>query len=222
MSKLFNIDSKVMRILATVGNLIILNFLWLIASAPIITIGASTTAMHAVVFKYAEDSEDAVFKPFFKAFASSFKQATLLWLPLCAALAILGLDAYYLISHAENKINVLLWIPFFIIFAIVAVIATYGFPLIARFENSLKDILRNSVLMFLLNFFASMGILILNLLPWAMMLVVPDIFALTSIFWVMLGGSLIAFFNAKVFLKIFRKYGNADEQENTQEILADR
>ena len=75
MNKIFNIESKFVQGLATAGNLIILNLLWILTSLPIITIGASTTAMYAVAFKYADDTDDAVLKPFFKAFVSNFKKA---------------------------------------------------------------------------------------------------------------------------------------------------
>ena len=70
----------------------------------------------------------------------------------------------------------------------------------------LRDILRNSVLMFILHFFQSIGMIVLNLVPWAMMLVLPEIFAQTGIFWVLYGASGIAYFNARVLLKIFKKH----------------
>ena len=58
----------------------------------------------------------------------------------------------------------------------------------------------------LLHFLQSICMGALNAIPWAMMLIIPDIFAKTSIFWVMFGGSAIAYFNAKVLLRIFKKH----------------
>ena len=43
--KLFNLESPLMRALARIGDLIILNFVWIICCIPIVTIGAATTAM---------------------------------------------------------------------------------------------------------------------------------------------------------------------------------
>ena len=43
---LFNYDNPVWRFIGKLGDLIILNVLWLITSIPIVTIGASTTALY--------------------------------------------------------------------------------------------------------------------------------------------------------------------------------
>lgn len=206
MNKLFSPDSKFVQILTLLGNLIILNLLWLVTSLPIITVGASTSALYAVVFKYADGTDDEVLKPYFKAFISGFKQSTLLWIPMCLVMVILGVDAYYLLSHGDSNIATWLWIPFFVLVAVLLLLHTYAFPQIARFETGLRDILRNSVLMFILHFFQSIGMIVLNLVPWAMMLVLPEIFAQTGIFWVLYGASGIAYFNARVLLKIFKKH----------------
>ena len=211
MNKLFSPDSKLVQILTLVGNLILLNLLWLITSLPIITIGATTTAMYSVLFDYLENRDDAVLKPYFKAFLSNFKQSTLLWLPICILSVILGIDAYYLISYAPSSVAPLLWVPFFVLVALLTVIMTYAFPQIARFQTTLRDVLRNSLLMFLLHFLQSICIVALNLIPWATMLMIPDIFAQTSIFWVIFGASVIAYFNAKVLLKVFQKHQQSED-----------
>ena len=82
MKGIFGFDSPVMQKLALLTNLILLNFLWIICSLPIITMGAATTAMNSVIFQYLDSGNDAVIKPFFKAFVSNFRQSTLIGLPL--------------------------------------------------------------------------------------------------------------------------------------------
>ena len=51
MGKLFNIDSPVMRFLGKVADLMILNLVTLLCCIPVVTIGASLTAMHYVLLK---------------------------------------------------------------------------------------------------------------------------------------------------------------------------
>ena len=46
--KFFNYDSPIMQFLTRLTDLFILNFLFLICSIPIITIGASATALYSV------------------------------------------------------------------------------------------------------------------------------------------------------------------------------
>ena len=213
MNKLFSMESKFVQFLGMLGNLAILNLLWLITSMPVVTIGASTTAMYSVVFKYADGSDDAVLKPFFKAFISNFKQSTLIWLPMCLVAVVLMIDGYYLISHGESAATPFLWIPFFVILVVVSVLNAHIFPQIARFEVDTRTALHNTLLMSLLHLFQTVGIVGLNLLPWAMMLILPDIFALSGIFWFMFGASGIAYFNAKVLLKMYKKHEPAPEED---------
>ena len=51
MSKIFDLDSPFMRVLNRVADLMILNLVTLICCLPVVTIGASLTAMHYVLLK---------------------------------------------------------------------------------------------------------------------------------------------------------------------------
>lgn len=56
---LFNYDNPVWRFIGKLGDLIILNVLWIVCSIPIFTIGASTTAVYYVTLKMVRDEEDS-------------------------------------------------------------------------------------------------------------------------------------------------------------------
>ena len=66
--KFFNYDSPIMQFLTRLTDLFILNFLFLICSIPIITIGASATALYSVTLKMAKNEESYIFSSFFRAF----------------------------------------------------------------------------------------------------------------------------------------------------------
>lgn len=217
MNRIFSIESKFIQFLATVFNLVILNLLWIFTSLPIITVGASTTAMYSVVFKYADNTDDAVIKPFFKAFASNFKQSTLVWLPVCLASALLVIDAYYLLGHANDAATPFLWVPFFVVLLVLMVTTAHVFPQIARYNVDTRTALHNTLLMSLLHLFSTAGVVGLNALPWILMIMLPEVVAYTGIFWVMFGASAIAYFNAKVLLKMYKKHEpDPDEAEEEQ------
>ena len=217
MNKIFNIESKFVQGLATIGNLVILNLLWILTSIPIITIGASTTAMYSVAFKYADNTDDAVIKPYFKAFVSNFKQSTLIWIPMCIVSALLVIDALYLLGNANEGATPFLWIPFFVVLMVLMVTTAHVFPQIARYQVDTRTALHNTLLMSILHFLLTAGVVGLNLLPWIVMIILPEVMAYTGIFWVMFGASAIAYFNAKVLLKMYKKHEPAPEQdEETQ------
>ena len=82
-------DNVVIRFLNKVADLVVLNLLFVLCSLPIITIGASMTAMIAVSLRSVEYGDGYVVKSFFHSFKESFKQATEAWIVnLCLALGL--------------------------------------------------------------------------------------------------------------------------------------
>ena len=61
-------DSGIMRVLSKICDIVCLNVLWLVCSLPIITIGASTTALYTVMLKLVKNEEGYIFKGFLHAF----------------------------------------------------------------------------------------------------------------------------------------------------------
>ena len=62
---LFNYDNPVWRFIGKLGDLILLNILWIVCSIPIVTAGASTTAVYYVTLKLVRDENDSTIKNFF-------------------------------------------------------------------------------------------------------------------------------------------------------------
>ena len=211
MSKLFSMDAPLMRKLSHLPDLILLNLLWILCAIPLVTAGAATVALHAVLQQYAEGTENGIIRPFFRAFRSNFKQSTRLWLPLMALLGLLLLDFLFLMENALGA-QLLLWIPFLIIGAIVAVLISYAFPLMARYENNTKTIISNAFLLFALHFFPSLAVLLLNGLPWLLLLLLPEVFLHTAALWLVIGFSLMAYIAEHIQLPIFKKYDPQQEE----------
>ena len=97
MKDLFNIESPFMQLLTRVGDLIIVNVLYLLCCVPIVTIGAATAALHKVGQAIVYDTDNGIAKTFFRAFRDNFKQATALWLMMVVFAAAMGCN-YLLIS----------------------------------------------------------------------------------------------------------------------------
>ena len=209
----FTLSGGQMQKLALLTNLILLNFLWIICSLPIITMGAATTAMNSVIFQYLDSGNDAVIKPFFKAFVSNFRQSTLIGLPLSLLAGMLVFDGLYLVANSAQGFQ-LLWLPCILLALLCGMLATYAFPIIARYECRIQDVIRNSFLLFCLELFSSLFLLFLNAIPIILLVFFPDIFMKTSLFWVMLGRSLTAFLSNSILLRIFKKHDRLEEKDS--------
>ena len=71
MNRLFSLDGKLFHILSRIADLILLNVLWLLSSLPIITIGASTTALYYVMLKIVKNEDSYIIRSFFHSFLLS-------------------------------------------------------------------------------------------------------------------------------------------------------
>ena len=75
-----------------VADLCILNIICLVCCIPIVTAGASITAMYYVTLKMVRNEEAYIVRSFFKSFKDNFKQATIINLIMIAVGAVLYLD----------------------------------------------------------------------------------------------------------------------------------
>ena len=129
-----------------------LNLLWFVCSLPIVTIGASTTALYYVCFKIVRDEEQHVGSQFFRSFRQNFRQATQLWLIMLGAGLFLGVDLYIVwhLRASTAGAAAVLWtllLAFLIAVSVMYVIVlTYLFPLLASVENTNRAMLKNSFL----------------------------------------------------------------------------
>ena len=99
--KLFSMDGKFLETFNKITDLVTLNILWLLCCIPIITIGASTSALYQVTLQIAENRDSYITKEFFKAFRENFRQATIVWLAGIVTGFVL-LSDMFIISHFCN------------------------------------------------------------------------------------------------------------------------
>ena len=203
MKDLFNLNSRVMQGLAMVTNLVALNILWLICCIPIFTAGAATTALYHTIFQYHTHQDDEIFRPFFRAFRSNFKQATLLWMLSLLVVGLFAFDLVYLLSWGLGTTVLFLLI---VCTVFVLGIQLHLFPLIARFDMNTKPLLRTSASLSILHLPTTLLALILNGIPFAVFAYDPILFFQTGILWVGIWFSLVAYINGRILLKVWQKH----------------
>lgn len=148
MRNLFNLDGPLMQFINKVVYSVYLNILWFICCIPIVTIGASTTALFYVTLKIAKNDEGNITKAFIHSFKVNLKQSTIVWMILLCMGIILGVDGY-VVYHMryENAFWTLCTAFLIIAAAAYAVVLMYIFPLMARFENTINAMFKNALFM---------------------------------------------------------------------------
>ena len=150
--KFLSYDSKFSQVMIRVCYACWLNLIWFVCSIPIVTVGASTTALYYVMLKLARGEEGNVTSMFFRSFKENFKQATVLWLIMLAAGIFLGLDGYILVNLRRTAAGPLAVFWTILLAVVIAaavfyvIVLIYLFPLVASVRNTNRAMLKNSFL----------------------------------------------------------------------------
>lgn len=196
MGDFFRIDGPFYRFGNTLYYIIITNLLWILFSLPVVTIGASTTALYYVMGKVVRDEDIRVFKDFWKSFRQNFKQATVVWV-------ILALVSYILYFNMTNM-HILgesakYFYPFQIAVLLETLITyTFLFPVLSRYELKTKELFRLSF--FLGNRYILSTIACLAFLA----LIVFLVYRFTGLF-ILIFISLYAFINYFIVYRVLKK-----------------
>ena len=210
----FNLmDNVVTRALSKICDMVFLNVLWVICSIPIVTIGASTTALYTVMLKLVRNEEGYIFRSFFRAFKENFKQSTLIWLIIAAFSVVWWVD-FRIAGMMGAGVGEVLRIIFLIVAFLLLSVTIYVFPLTARYENKISATLKNAL------------ILTIAKLPYTLLMVAVVVVAvLASLWntmmlmialplWFLFMVSLIAWINSYLLRRVFTVFEqNEDDIE---------
>lgn len=131
--KLFDLDGPVYRIGTEIADLLILTLYWILCSLPIVTIGASTTAVFYVYGKKVRGEDAYVTKDFFKSFRENLKAS----IPITLGIGVLWLSCFLyrmiLMSYQEKASFLFIGLALFLILE-VSIMTLYVFALLSRFH----------------------------------------------------------------------------------------
>lgn len=211
MGKFFDMDSPVMRFLNRVGDLMILNFLMVICCIPVITAGAAFTAMHYVLLKIVRGEEGYLVRGFFKSFRANFRQATLIWL-LMLLVVVIYIGDIWIFNYSGLVFPKAMVIAVAAVAILLLMVAIYVFPVLARFENSVKNTLKNAMLLA----FANLPRTILMAGCYILPFVIGYFSTYGLLFVILFGISAPAYAAAWIYSGIFKKL-----EPETEELSSD-
>lgn len=135
---MFQIDGPVVRFFSILGDMIILNILWIICCVPIVTIGPATIAAHYVAMKLVRDEGRSVKEIFFKSFFCNLKQGMLLGIIFTFVGIILGVDLYICIYVIKDNsiFRILIYSAIIFLILLYLIEMIYLWAVIAIFDTS--------------------------------------------------------------------------------------
>ncbi len=198
--RIFDLNGPFFGFLDRLSDLIILNVIFIICCFPVFTVGASLSALSAVTRKMAAKEDGYVVKGFFRYFRQNFRQATVIWLIMMFFGMFFALDFKILSGSGQGAVLTVARMILVALFMVYFFEFLYVFPLLARFDNSIINTMRNALLLSVKN------------LPWTIILsllaVIPYIALYYYIRFIMpvfvLGGfSIISLVSSYIFNRLF-------------------
>jgi len=211
MNRLFSPDNFVIQFITKIVYSVYLNILWFICCIPVFTVGASTTALFYVTLKMVKNEEGNITKAFFRSFRENFKQGTGIWLILLGIGVILGIDGYvFYHMRFENAFWTIGTALFIVALIAYAMILMYIFPLLSRFDNSVKAMFKNALIIGIRFLFCTV---LMFIIYFVMAYVIINIFTPAVIF----GEGLCALLCSYLLSNILRLCEGKPEADSSEE-----
>lgn len=130
----FRYDGSFYTITGKVFDLVVVNLLWIVGCIPVVTAGASCSALYHVVMESVRKGETTVFREFWRVWKRDLKETVPVW--LCCAVLYFVLFLNLGIAREQPASNFFLFCILLFAFLLVwlTVLCTYLFPAIATFQ----------------------------------------------------------------------------------------
>ena len=160
---LFNPENALMTTMAQVTDCIFLSLFWVLCSFPLITIGPASAALYDAVYYGYRRKDKHPWSRFFLSFKSNLKTGIL---PGILYLAVFCLGGWGLIqiwnAAVWEKVSFAAFSAAAFVVLLLLGIISILFPMLSRFNNSLWGLLRNTVLIGIVNLPRTLGLGLVN------------------------------------------------------------
>ena len=201
--QLFDADGPVMTALNYIANLIVLSVLWLLCCIPVVTIGASTSALYYVALKMVRGEASGVARLFFKALKENLKNGILFSLIFGVAGGVLYLD-YSVMLQQAGALGMVLRVVFMALGFCCLVTMLYTFPLQAQFVNTVGGTLTNAFTFAIRNIRTTLSVLVVHAAPFLVVFLKLETLLKILPLLVLLLPALIAYICSFFFMKVFK------------------
>lgn len=198
----FRGDSAYSQIMTKVFDVFWLSVISILCCIPVITIGASLSSLYYVMLKLVRDEETAVTRNYFKAFKQNFVQSLPVTLLLLVIIGILTADFHILGQNGGQNASIIYGCCVVILLAVAAVFS-YVFPLMARYQNTLRKTFENAARLAASHLWQTAVMVVVNLFPLGWFLISAETFAAVFWIWIFVGMGIQAFVNSLIIRKIF-------------------
>lgn len=198
---IFSAEGRLAQVLNRIGDLIALNLAALICMMPVVTAGAAFTALYEITLKMVKNEEGPVLSSYFRAFRDNFRKSTIIWIAGAAVTIFLAADIRML-GMLDGG-----WVQYYKMLLFILALLTLMFTVFslitaARFENTVKNTVKNGILFCVIHFLKSILMFAVILIPIVLVCISPRFWCVV----VLCGASGPAFLTSMYFRSLFKDF----------------
>lgn len=209
MERFFSLDNPVWNFLGKTWDVLWVSILWFVCSIPIVTLGASTSALYYVGLKLTKNEEGYVTKQFFHAFKQNLKPGTILGV-MAMAFGVLWAFNIRFYAGKEDSLYKVMFILMLVVGWMYIITIHYLFAALAQFHNTIKGYIKFSFM------------LAVQKLGWTFLMIIINVLIIlaTSLFLplILVLPGLIVVTNCSIINRCFKPYIVQDEDQTAEEI----
>lgn len=162
MGSFFSLEGGFFSWMGKIFDIMLVSLLWVLCCLPIITIGPATTALYYCVVKSIRRERGYIAKEFFHSFKVNIKQGIIVGLIFTVLTVVMSFN-FYIVRQMEGKQGSILFGIYIALSLFIFITAIYVFPNLSRFTLTMKNLIKNSIIMALrhLPFTIIMGAIII-------------------------------------------------------------
>lgn len=130
----FAFDGSFYTVTGKIFDLAAVSVYWLVGCIPLVTAGASFSALYAAVTKSILDDQGSVSSVFWRAYRRDLKAALPVWLIYAAAIFVMLLNFGIIRENATGFVGLFFQVLYSMLVLFLLTAACYVFPLLSRFD----------------------------------------------------------------------------------------
>lgn len=185
-------------------DLIILNLLFFITCIPIVTVGASCTALCQSTLRLADNTESYIVRGYFAEWKKNLKQGTLIWIPSLALLALCVFNLSVLPAMPQSFYRTAAFCIQVLILFILYGSLLHSFFLPEVYRQTARSTCKNALYMTFKYLPYTFLNLCISALPITLALILPKAAGLILSVFIVMGWSVTAYTQAVLFNRLIK------------------
>ena len=200
----------------SIGELIILNFWTVLCCVPLVTIGASMSAMHDVLIRKKRNKPYTITGSFFRALKNNFRHATITWLIFVGIFLFLLWD-YELLNQAADRIPGFIEIIVLALALICSAALQWSYILVARYRMRISETIAYAFTRIIAFPFRTLMMMVVTVVPLYLVIEYP----ITTPIMLFLGLTLVARVQSGIYDGALRDMEGDEGEEDEDDEDAD-